>query len=77
MLLAYYCNFIFPLYNCHFIFLSFCFILYYYPAKAFARDYVNTGVGFSGESRIFARGVRQLVPLECPKPLYALSPSDP
>jgi len=21
-------------------------------------------------------GVRQLVPLECPKPLYALSPSD-
>ena len=32
---------------------------------------------FSGGSRIFARGVRQLVPLECPKPLYALSPSDP
>ena len=31
----------------------------------------------SGGSRIFARGVRQLVPLECPKPLYALSPSDP
>ena len=32
---------------------------------------------FSGGSRIFARGVRQLVPLECPKPLHALSPSDP
>ena len=31
---------------------------------------------FSGGSRIFARGVRQLVPLECPKPLHALSPSD-
>ena len=31
----------------------------------------------SGGSRIFARGVRQLVPLECPKPLHALSPSDP
>ena len=31
---------------------------------------------YSGESRIFARGVRQLVPLECPKPLHALSPSD-
>ena len=30
----------------------------------------------SGGSRIFARGVRQLVPLECPKPLHALSPSD-
>ena len=30
----------------------------------------------SGGSRIFARGVRQLVPLECPKPLHALSASD-
>jgi len=28
----------------------------------------------SGGSRIFARGVRQLVLLECPKPLHALSP---
>ena len=34
-------------------------------------------LGPSGGSRIFARGVRQLVPLECPKPLHALSPSDP
>jgi len=25
----------------------------------------------------FCKGVRQLVPLECPKPLHALSPSDP
>jgi len=24
----------------------------------------------------FCKGVRQLVPLECPKPLHALSPSD-
>jgi len=32
---------------------------------------------YSGESRIFASAVRQLVPLECPKPLHALSPSDP
>jgi len=31
----------------------------------------------SGGSRIFAGGVRQLVSLECPKPLHALSPSDP
>jgi len=31
----------------------------------------------SGGYRIFVRGVRQLVPLECPKPLHALSPSDP
>ena len=31
----------------------------------------------SGRSRIFARGVRDLVPLGCPKPLHALSPSDP
>jgi len=31
----------------------------------------------SGGCRIFARGVRQLVPLECPNPLHALSPSDP
>jgi len=27
--LMYYCNFTFPLYNCHFVFLSYCFILYY------------------------------------------------
>ena len=25
----------------------------------------------------FCKGVRQLVPLECPKPLHALAPSDP
>ena len=38
---------------------------------------IINSIKFSGGSRIFARGVRQLVPLECPKPLYALSPSDP
>jgi len=31
----------------------------------------------SGGSRIFAMWVRQLVPLECPKPLHVLSLSDP
>jgi len=36
----------------------------------------NGDVSVSGGSRIFARGVRQLVPLECPKPLHALSPYD-
>ena len=46
-------------------------------AGSAAPAHVNIRTISSGGSRIFARGVRQLVPLECPKPLYALSPSDP
>ena len=46
------------------------------PANKYKRCRFAAGV-CSGGSRIFARGVRQLVPLECPKPLHALSPSDP